>query len=80
MTHPKTSQATFGFGSVRTDNPKLAHPIRCRGAGNYGAGSLKPGRLQNGSNHGQNARGCRYGFRTDKQPLYLPHIGVLCIY
>lgn len=45
--HPKTSQATFGFGSVRTDNLKLAHPISGRGAGNYGAGSLKSGRLQN---------------------------------
>lgn len=46
--YPKTSQATFGFGSVRKmDNPKLAHPIRCRGAGNYGAGCPKPGRLQN---------------------------------
>lgn len=47
-THPKTNQATFGFGSVRKmDNPKLAHLISGRGAGNYGAGCLKSGRLQN---------------------------------
>lgn len=42
-----TNQATFGFGSVRTDNPKLVHLISGRGAGNYGAGCPKPGRLQN---------------------------------
>ena len=41
------------------------------------AGIPKLGQPQNRSNHEQNVRGCWYGFRTDKQPLYLPHIGVL---
>jgi hypothetical protein len=41
------------------------------------AGIPKLGQPQNRSNHGQNVCGCRYGFRTDKQPLYLSHISVL---
>ena len=34
--HPKTSQTTFGFGSVRkTNNPKLAHQISGRDTSNF---------------------------------------------